>query len=122
MSSRVTAGPADVPTGAATAQQLAPEQGDGSEIYQMVLHDIITRSEFGARKYGHPLRTTADVDYLVNAYQELLDLLIYLRGEIHRRDTKKHPKLTLDFTDQPYEPPEVLKQPGFRTESGLAGS
>ena len=74
-------------TGPADFNQQAPEQGDGSEIYQLVLIDVCTRSQFGARKYGHALRTTADVDYLVNAYQETLDLLIYLRGEIEKRNT-----------------------------------
>ncbi|HEV2172793.1 MAG TPA: hypothetical protein VGR71_04460 [Nitrospira sp.] len=77
--------PANVCTGPADFAQQAPEQGSGSEIYQLVLHDIITRSEFGARKYGHALRTTAKVDFLTNAYQETLDLLIYLRAEIEER-------------------------------------
>lgn len=78
--------PADQHTGPADFAQQAPEQGNGSEIYQLVLHDVITRSEFGARKYGHPLRTTANVDYLTNMYQELLDMLIYVRGELFRRE------------------------------------
>jgi hypothetical protein len=70
----------------ATSIQGPPPQGEGSELYQIVLHDVIRRSEFGAKKYGMPLRETAEVDWLVNAYQELLDLLIYIRGEIARRD------------------------------------
>ena len=79
--------PATDYTGPADFNQQAPEQGDGSEIYQLVLIDVCTRSQFGARKYGHALHTTANVDYLVNAYQETLDLLIYLRGEIEKRNT-----------------------------------
>jgi hypothetical protein len=85
MSERVTS-PGVQDLGPATVAQMAPDQGYGFEIYQLVLKDVIERSEFGARKYGQPLRTTAAVDHLVNAYQELLDLLIYLRGEIHQRD------------------------------------
>lgn len=83
--------PADADTGpAAFAQQRvsAAEQGFGPEIYQLVLHDIITRSEFGTRKYGHPLRATASVDFLTNLYQEMLDALIYVRAEIERRNTE----------------------------------
>lgn len=60
------------------------ENGRGSELYMQVLHDVIERSQFGAKKYGQPLRDTASVDYATNAYQEILDLLIYFRGEINR--------------------------------------
>lgn len=60
------------------------QNGNGSELYMLVLKDIVERAEFGARKYGQPLRTTAGVDYATNAYQEVLDLLIYFRGEIER--------------------------------------
>lgn len=83
------AAPATTYTGPGSAAQgpvSSDEQGIGPEIYQMVLHDIIERSEFGTRKYGHPLRGTARVDFLTNLYQELLDALIYVRGEIYRRE------------------------------------
>lgn len=60
----------------------AKENGGGSELYMLVLRDIVERAEFGAKKYGHPLRETAGVDFATNAYQEVLDLLIYFRGEI----------------------------------------
>lgn len=83
MSDKVT--PAIQYTGPADFVQEAPDQGVEAEIYQMVLHDVITRSEFGARKYGHALHVSANVDFLVNAYQEVLDLLIYLRAEIEKR-------------------------------------
>lgn len=82
-------GPAITPTGAATVQQRevpSEKQGVGPEVFQLVLHDIIERSEFGARKYGHALRVTADVDFETNAYQELLDLLIYVRASIEDRE------------------------------------
>jgi hypothetical protein len=69
----------------ASAVQGTPDYVRGSELYQLVLHDIIERSEFGAKKYGLPLTATTRIDFLVNAYQELLDLLIYLRGEIETR-------------------------------------
>ena len=74
-------------TGPGSAKQgpvNAAEQGNGSELYMLVLGDIVERAQFGAQKYGHPLRTTAEVDFALNAYQEVLDLLIYFRGEIER--------------------------------------
>jgi hypothetical protein len=77
--------PADQPTGPADFAQQTPEYGDGREIYQLVLHDVITRSEFGTKKYGHALRDTTDIDWIVNLYQELLDAIVYLRAEISQR-------------------------------------
>ena len=85
MSDEVTH-PATEYTGPASAVQLPPEQGEGAEIYRLVVADMVERAEFGARKYGHALRTTAGVDFLVNAYQEALDLCVYLRGELVRRE------------------------------------
>lgn len=63
----------------------AAQQGGGSELYMLVLKDVMERAEFGAKKYGHPLRTTAEVDFATNAYQEVLDLLIYFRAVIEQQ-------------------------------------
>lgn len=114
--------PADQHTGPADFAQQAPEQGHGSEIYQLVLHDIITRSEFGARKYGHALRTTADVDYLVNMYQELLDLLIYMRGEIFKRDQQARSSgVQVRFDEPPYVMPQPIHAQPCPGCVGLSG-
>jgi hypothetical protein len=86
MSDKVSTGPATEFTGPGSMQQGPPEQGDGPEVYQLVIEDMLERAEFGARKYGHALRATADIDPLVNAYQESLDLCIYLRHAIYQRD------------------------------------
>ena len=85
MSDKVT-NPATQYTGPGTMVQGPPEQGEGAEIYRLVVRDMVERAEFGAQKYGHALRTTAGVDFLINAYQEALDLCVYLRGEIVRRE------------------------------------
>lgn len=77
-------GPATKYTGPDSARKLS-HPSIGAEIYQLVLHDLLERSDFGKRKYGgHPLRTTDGVDFLTNLYQELLDSLIYVRGAISR--------------------------------------
>ena len=84
----MNAEPASAYTGPGSRQQGpvdAEQQGTGPEIYSLVLDDVIGRAEFGARKYGHPLRTTAGIDFLTNLYQELLDGLIYARGELELR-------------------------------------
>ena len=92
----------------ATSVQGPPDQsGGGSEIYQLVLHDIIERSEFGARKYGMPLRTEADIDWMVNAYQELLDMLVYMRGRIEQ--LKRRPEGAERPLGELWEPIKALE-------------
>jgi hypothetical protein len=46
------------------------------------------RREMGIKKYGVPLQTNNGRDALIDAYQELLDLLVYLRQEIEERFEK----------------------------------
>lgn len=41
--------------------------------------------EFAATKYGMYLRHDNGRDHLIDAYQEILDLAVYLRNEIERR-------------------------------------
>lgn len=44
--------------------------------------DLRAKSEAGARKYGGPLRTRNGRMALVDAYQEQLDLVMYLRQQL----------------------------------------
>lgn len=47
----------------------------------------------GRQRYGTPLTTHNGRDHLVDAYQEALDLAVYLRAHIaeHRLDSSGHP-------------------------------
>lgn len=81
----IVSGPASQYTGPGSA--ISPSEGP--EVFQQVLHDIIERAEFGTKKYGHPLGAEAQLDFLTNTYQEMLDLLVYLRGEIYRREHER---------------------------------
>jgi thymidylate synthase (FAD) len=65
----------------ATTQQPKPN-GDGADVTDLVLRDLQLRREAGTRKYGTPLRTFNGRDALVDAYQESLDLTVYLRQRI----------------------------------------
>ena len=65
-------------------QQAAPN-GSGTPIVDLVINDMMVRKEFGTIKYGEPLKAHNGRDMLLDAYQEALDLCIYLRGEIENR-------------------------------------
>ena len=62
--------------------------GDGTEIWPLVIKDMEERNRFGAEKYGTTLRAFNGRDPIVDAYQEALDLCVYLRQAIEERKTK----------------------------------
>lgn len=66
-----------------TDPQPAP-QNVGAAIVPLVIEDLTARREFGRKKYGDELRVTNGRDALVDAYQEALDLVIYLRQRIEQ--------------------------------------
>jgi hypothetical protein len=47
------------------------------------------RDRIGREKYGTPLQPHNGRDSLVDAYQEALDLCVYLRNEIEERKARK---------------------------------
>lgn len=67
-----------------TTLQRAP-RGRGQAILPLVLADLCERSAAGTRKYGTKLRAHNGRDALVDAYQEALDLCMYLRQAIEER-------------------------------------
>ncbi len=71
------------PLTAATPQP--PPQPGGVEIAPLVLADIRARVEAGERKYGTKLQAHNGRDALVDAYQEALDMVMYLRQAIEER-------------------------------------
>lgn len=69
---------------AATAKQPAPK-GSGSTILGMVLADLTNRALEGKEKYGEPLLAHNGRNPLWDAYQEALDLAMYLRQAIEEQ-------------------------------------
>lgn len=67
-------------------RQPPPQPGRG-DIQLAVIEDLNTRREFGIAKYGTPLQADNGRDALVDAYQEALDLVCYLRQVIEERET-----------------------------------
>lgn len=69
---------------AATAKQQAPK-GSGNPILGMVLADMTNRALEGKEKYGEPLLAHNGRNPLWDAYQEALDLAMYLRQAIEEQ-------------------------------------
>lgn len=66
----------------ATSGGLAATSGGLAE---RVLSDMIKRHVFGVSKYGTALKAGDGRNHLIDAYQEALDLCVYLRQEIDER-------------------------------------
>ena len=60
--------------------------GDGESVTDKVISDLKKRREGGIKKYGTELKTCNGRDALIDAYQEALDLSLYLRQAISERD------------------------------------
>ena len=69
---------------AATSKQ-SPPKGSGNPILGMVLADLTNRALEGKEKYGEPLKAHNGRNALWDAYQEALDLAMYLRQLIEER-------------------------------------
>lgn len=64
--------------------------GDGDVVFDQVLMDLHDRMRMGYRKYQTLLKTHNGRDPLWDAYQEALDLAMYLRQAIMERDDEKN--------------------------------
>jgi primosomal protein N' len=60
--------------------------GNGTKVLDQVMADLAERAENGKEKYGVYLRTHNGRDALIDAYQEALDLVMYLRQAIMERE------------------------------------
>lgn len=59
-----------------------------TRVFELVVEDMKARDEFGTKKYGTHLQPFNGRDALIDAYQEALDLVVYLRQMIYERDGK----------------------------------
>ena len=54
--------------------------------WNAVIQDMLKRNEDGARKYNRYLDPNVKEDMLQHAYEEALDLAVYLKTQIMRRE------------------------------------
>lgn len=59
-------------------------------IFELVVADLKKRDEIGHQTYGKELTGHDGRDSLWDAYEESLDLAVYLRKAIYERDNPKH--------------------------------
>jgi hypothetical protein len=72
----------------AAQHQPMPAKTGGVAIQDLVITDIADRKAVGLERYGTLLQAHNGRDALMDAYQEALDLAIYLRQVIAERDGK----------------------------------
>lgn len=70
------------------SDQPSPKKNDHPVIQDMVREDIETRKQLGIERYGTALQPHNGRDMILDAYEEALDLVIYLRGVLYERDGK----------------------------------
>lgn len=69
--------------------QPMPTSAKGPVIQDLVIADVVERKQVGLERYGQYVHPHNGRDALVDAYQEALDLVMYLRQAIFERD---HPQ------------------------------
>lgn len=65
--------------------QPPPIPNESTPIVDLVMDDLQERKRIGIERYGVPLQAHNGRDMLIDAYQEAMDLVIYLRGAIEDR-------------------------------------
>lgn len=67
------------------AAQPVPTTNSSTPIWDLVIADMCERDHVGRQRYGTPLQANNGPDALIDAYQEALDLVVYLRQAIEER-------------------------------------
>lgn len=66
-------------------EQPPPISNRSTSIWQLVMRDMYQREQLGIMRYGTPLQIFNGRDSLQDAYEEALDLVVYLRQVIEER-------------------------------------
>ncbi len=66
-----------------------PAPNERPAVWDLVIADMRARDDKGVRKYGTALQPFNGRDPLIDAYQEALDLCVYLRQAIEERNGKQ---------------------------------
>ena len=66
-------------------EQPRPAPNTSTPIWELVIADMQERDVVGRERYGTALQANNGRDALVDAYQEALDLVVYLRQAIEER-------------------------------------
>lgn len=69
-------------------EQPPPKRNNHPAVWDLVVVDMVRRDQAGEAKYGVRLQPHNGRDVLRDAYEEALDLCVYLRSAIYERDNK----------------------------------
>ena len=89
--------PSSNPKKEAAAVPQPPPVGKGAVVLPRVMADLEARAVMGEQKYGTRLRAHNGRDALIDAYQEALDLVMYLKQAIMERGEEKVLNATNEF-------------------------
>jgi hypothetical protein len=70
------------------SEQPMPTKNDRQPVWDLVIKDMQERDQVGRQRYGTPLQPFNGRDALRDAYEEALDLTVYLRQAILERDSR----------------------------------
>ncbi len=62
-----------------------PVKNNRPFVQNLVIQDIESRKEMGLKKYGTLLQSHNGRNFLLDAYEEALDLVMYLRGALEEQ-------------------------------------
>lgn len=68
--------------------QPEPVKNDLPAVWDLVVADMTVRDQAGLKKYGTRLQPDNGRDVLRDAYEEALDLAVYLRQALFERDRR----------------------------------
>lgn len=69
----------------AAGEQPPPRVSTTRPVWELVVEDMHARDQLGRKRYGVPLQAGNGRDSLRDAYEEALDLVVYLRQAIEER-------------------------------------
>lgn len=70
------------------SEQPDPIANNEPAVWGLVVSDMEARDQLGRQRYGTPLQPYNGRDALRDAYEEALDLAVYLRQALWERDRK----------------------------------
>lgn len=99
------------------SDQNGPIPNDTKAIWDLVKKDIEDRNQSGIKKYGTALQAFNGRNSLIDAYQEALDLVVYLRQAIEEKKAavellKSVANLRSDTKDDSFHAYEMLRKLG----------
>lgn len=85
-----------------------PIENSSPAVWDLVMADMKERDQIGLTKYGTRLQPFNGRDSLIDAYQEALDLVVYLRQAIYEREVeelldRRDVKSQLDILNEDFE-------------------